>query len=127
MAVQTYLDAEYAALLGHPIIQSTELIRYTANRLDGYLRVRATLINGDFLEIALHITLQDGRIVIDSYRYQWMDSTRTNLRRRWDNTPHFPKVPGFPHHSHIGQEDNVESAEPMAIKTLLDLIAATIR
>jgi hypothetical protein len=123
MAVQTRLDAEYAALLSHPIVQSTELIRRTANRLDGYLRVRTLLTNGDFLEIALHIALQNGEAVLDSYRYQWMDGTRINLRRRWDDTPHFPQLSGFPHHCHVEQEENVEPSLPMDINTLLDLIA----
>lgn len=127
MTVQTRLDAEYASLLGHPLVQSTELIRYTVNRLDGYLRVRTILINGDFLEIALQIASQNGNALIDGYRYQWMDSTRTKLRRRWDDTPHFPQLSGFPHHCHIEQEDKVEPALPMDIKTLLDTILQKLK
>jgi hypothetical protein len=126
MPVQMRLDAEYAALLNHSIVQSTELIRYTVNRLDGYLRIRAVLVNGDFLEIALHITLHNDNVVIDSYRYQWMDSMRTNLRRRWDDTPHFPQLPGFPHHCHVKQEDHVEPATLMDVKTLLNVIAQNL-
>lgn len=127
MNVQARLDAEYASLLGHPLVQSTELVRYTANRLDGYLRVRTILVNGDFLEIALHIAIQNNTIGIDSYRFQWMDGTRTKLRRRWDDTPHFPQLPGFPHHCHIEQEDKVEPALSMDIKTLLDVIAQMLK
>lgn len=126
MTVQTRLDAEYAALLSHSLVQSTELVKYTANRLDGYLRVRAMLTNGDFLEIALHLALQNGSTAIDSYRYQWMDNTRTKLRRRWDDTPHFPHLPGFPHHCHVEQENQVEPALPMDLQTLLDVIAQSI-
>lgn len=110
-------------MLSHPIVQSTELVRRTVNRLDGYLRVRTLLTNGDFLKIALHIALQNGEAVLDSYRYQWMDGTRINLRRRWDDTPHFPQLSGFPHHCHVEQEENVEPSLPMDIKALLDLIA----
>lgn len=129
MAVQTRLDAEYAALLSHPLVQATELVKYVKyrdNRLDGYLRVRTILTNGDFLEIALHLALQNGSTVIDSYRYQWMDRTQTQLRRRWDDTPHFPQLPGFPHHCHVEQENQVEPAAPMDVKTLLDVIAQNI-
>lgn len=70
MSIQTRLDAEYAALLGHSLVQSTELIKYKVNRLDGYLRVRTLLTNGDFLEIALHLALENGSPLIDSYRYE---------------------------------------------------------
>jgi hypothetical protein len=120
------MDAEYAALLNHPLLQSTELVKYNVNRLDGYLRVRTSLTNGDFLEIALHLALHNGSAVIDSYRYQWMDSTRTKLRRRWDDTPHFPQLPGFPHHCHVEQENQVESALPMDLQMLLDVIAQNV-
>lgn len=126
MSVQTRLDAEYAALLGHPLVQSTELVKYKVDRLDGYLRVRASLTNGDFLEIALHFALENGSPVIDSYRYQWMDNTQSKLRRRWDDTPHFPHLLGFPHHCHVEQENQVEPALPMDLQTLLDVIAQSI-
>jgi hypothetical protein len=125
--IQTQIDAEYAALLSHPIISTVELVRRDVNRLDGYLRVRCGLLNSDFLEIAIHLSIQAGRVVIDSYRYQWMGDDRTVLRRRWDNTPHFPGLPNFPHHCHLDQEDRVEPATVMDVATLLDHIAEIMR
>ena len=86
MTIQARIDAEYAVLLSHPIVCTTEVVRQEVNRLDGYLRVRCGLANEDFLEVALHVSLQDGQAIIDSYRYQWMNGDRTSLRRRWDNT-----------------------------------------
>ncbi|MCB9148240.1 MAG: hypothetical protein H6641_05725 [Caldilineaceae bacterium] len=126
MTIQEQIDSEYAAILGHPIVRSSVLIRRSANRLDGYLRVRCILTNDDFLEIALHIALHNGHLVIDDYRYQWMNSTQTVLRHRWDNTPHFPDLPGFPHHCHVGHENNVEPAAPMDVGELLDYISDSI-
>jgi len=127
MSVQERIDTEYAILLSHPIVQSTDLIKRTVTRLDGYLRVRCRLTNSDFLEIAIHVLWQNGQAVINGYRYQWMDSARINLRRRWDDTPHFPHLPGFPHHCHVEREDNIEPASPLNIKSLLDWISQNMK
>ena len=126
MSVEALLESEYAVLLSHPVVRSVEMMRYSVNRLDGYLRVRCRLTNGDYLEVALHVNVSKQGVAIDDYRYQWMDSDQKLLRRRWDNTPHFPGLSGFPHHYHIGDEDKVEPSAPMNLTQLLDHITAFI-
>ena len=83
MSVEALLESEYAVLLSHPVVRSVELMRYSVNRLDGYLRVRCRLTNGDYLEVALHVNVSEQGAAIDDYRYQWMDSDQKLLRRRW--------------------------------------------
>ena len=126
MSVEALLESEYAVLLSHPVVRSVEMMRYSVNRLDGYLRVRCRLTNGDYLEVALHVNVSKQGVAIDDYRYQWMDSDQKLLRRRWDNTPHFPGLPGFPHHCHVGNEDKVEPSSPMNLTHLLDHITDLI-
>ena len=126
MSVEALLESEYAVLLSHPVVRSVEMMRYSVNRLDGYLRVRCRLTNGDYLEIALHVNVSKQGVAIDDYRDQWMDSDQKLLRRRWDNTPHFPGLPGSPHHCHVGTEGVVEPSSPMSLTQLLDRIAALI-
>jgi hypothetical protein len=126
MSVEALLEAEYATLLSHPVVDSVELARYSVNRLGGYLRARCTLTNGDYLEIALHISASGPTVGIDDYRYQWMNTDQTLLQRRWDNTPHFPDLPGFPHHCHVGSNEAVEPSSPMNLTQLLDQIASLI-
>lgn len=117
--IEERLHGDYALLLSHPLIQAVELVRFVANHLDGYLRARCILANGDFLEIAIHILVHNSQVTIDDYRYQWMNHGRSHLRRRWDNTPHFPHLENFPHHCHIEQEDHVESSIALDIAGLL--------
>jgi len=126
MSAEALLESEHAVLLSHPVVRSVEVVRYSVNRLDGYLRVRCRLANGDYLEVALHVNASKQGVAIDGYRYQWMDSDQKLLRRRWDNTPHFPGLPGFPHHCHLGGEDKVEPSLPMNLTLLLDHIADLI-
>lgn len=127
MSVEAFLESEYAVLLSHPAVRSIELVRYSVNRLDGYLRARCSLINDDNLEIALHVSAMGQAVVIDDCRYQWMNADQTQLHRRWDNTPHFPGLPGFPHHCHIGGESTVEPGLPMNLSQLLDAIVSHIK
>ena len=126
MTIEARINVEYAVLLSHPIVHSAELVKYIVNHLNGYLRVRCVLTNQDFLEIAFHLRLQDGQVVNDSYRYQWIDSTHTILRHRWDNAPHYPQLLDFPHHCHVEHEDHVEPALLMDITHLLNFITENI-
>ena len=56
------------------------------------------------------------------YRYQWMDETQSVLRKRWDNVEHFPELPNFPHHVHVGEEEHVEPGQAMSIMELIAFV-----
>ena len=55
-----------------------------------------------------------------------MDQEQKKLRKRWDNAEHFPNLSRFPHHVHIGREDNVKPFKPLSIFDLLDIIEGEI-
>jgi len=76
MSVEALLESEYAVLLSHPVVRSVEVVRYSVNRLDGYLRARCRLTNGDYLEIALHVNVSKQGVATDDYRYQWISTKR---------------------------------------------------
>ena len=124
--VSSYLDEQYAVILAHRVVQTTKLVRRTETSIDGFLRVRCWLVNGDFLEIAIHVALEETQVLLDSYRFQWMDDDQTTLHRRWDMAPHYPDLPQFPHHCHIGSESNVEPSEPMNVSAILDWLEQNI-
>jgi len=117
-----YLNEIILALIVSEIISDYTVIRRWANTDDGYIRIRASLINGDFLEASEYFVVEGGRMVTVDYRYQWMDGDRAVLRRRWDNTPHHPEVEGFPHHCHLGSETNVVPGKPLSLLQLLLLL-----
>lgn len=122
----TYLVEIEMALVSSPIVVEYRLIRSWANTDDGYVRVRATLSNGDFLEAAEYFIVQEEQIAIVDYRHQWMDATRTVLRRRWDNTPDHPELDSFPHHCHMDDESHVVPSEPVGLIQVLALIGAEL-
>jgi hypothetical protein len=55
-----------------------------------------------------------------------MDSDRIILRKRWENIPHFPTLPNFPHHIHVDSEENVISGDSLSILELLDILEQEI-
>ena len=109
-----------------PIVVSFTIVEEKVWPDRGYIRIRMTLSNGDFLEVAEYFVIQDGERVTRRYRYQWMDGQRRELRKRWDNVEHYPDLPNFPHHVHIGGEKNVEPGERLSVIQLLDILAGEI-
>ena len=88
----------------------------------GYIRARLRLRNNDFLEIAEYFVVDAGRCVPRRYRYQWMDPSQQELRKRWDNVEHFPDLANFPHHVHVGEESRVEPGRSLSILDLIEVI-----
>jgi hypothetical protein len=115
-----YLEAIKLRLIISPIIAQYRIVKERATRTDGYLRVRASLVNEDFLELVETFERGPSEIVVVDYRHQWMDAAQSRLRRRWDGAPHHPELTGAPHHIHIENEDSVIPGCPMSILTVLD-------
>jgi hypothetical protein len=122
----TYLDRVELALVGSPVIAEYHVIRSWANTDDGYIRLRASLVNGDFLEAAEYFVLDRGQIMTVDYRYQWMDSSKTILRRRWDSTPDHPELENFPHHIHLGDETHIVSGHSLSLIELLNVLESEL-
>lgn len=64
------------------------------------LRIRLRFQNGSLLEINEAIIVEDGALKTLGYRYHFQ-SANNKLVFRYDNTPHFPDLPSFPHHKHL--------------------------
>jgi hypothetical protein len=74
-------------------------------------KIRCELASGQTLQIRL-------RAVAGNIRYSYQEFTDKPLRR-WDNAPHFPYLPNFPHHYHDPQGNITES--PLTGNPAIDL------
>jgi hypothetical protein len=110
-----------------PIIDKIDIVKERALSDQGYFRARLNLTNDDFLEVVEFFKLKGDKCITETYRYQWMDATKTQLIKRWDNVEHFPNLPNFPHHIHIGKESHVYSSICMNILEIIDLISQEIK
>ncbi|MFZ1756274.1 MAG: DUF6516 family protein [Caldilineaceae bacterium] len=123
MTIDQYSGAIKERLLRDPIVVSFHVVRERATVVDAHIRVRLTLTGGNYLDFSeyAHRT-PEGRIVVATYSYHWADAEQ-KLICRWDNAPHYPHLPNFPFHLHIGVEETIHPSEPMDIFAVLDEIA----
>lgn len=86
----------------------------TAERAN--LRIRLRFQSGGLLEINEAIIVENGALKTLGYRYHFQRAGN-ELVFRYDNTPHFPDLPSFPHHKHL-RDAVVASSKP----DLLDIL-----
>lgn len=80
------------------------------------LRIRLRFQSGGLLEINEAIIVENGVLKTLGYRYH-LQRAGGELVFRYDNTPHFPDLPSFPHHKHL-RNAVVASSKP----DLLDVL-----
>lgn len=89
---------------------------------------------GPLLRAKIQIVLVDGGILhVKEYRfsdgshkyaYHWAAADGV-LKIRWDNAEHWPEIPTFPHHKHIGSANSVQASTETGLEAVLKQIAAS--
>ena len=126
MIAEEYIAEIQVKLLSSAAIVSFEVVKTRVTVEGGYFRARLMLRNGDFLEIAEFFVVRSQVCRTETYRYQWMDQTQKQLRKRWDNVEHFPDLPNFPHHVHVLEEDNVLPSRSFSIIEIIEQVEREI-
>lgn len=123
MTPSEYLDSIKTRLLTDPLVLSVQVRRERVTEADGHLRARLELVDGSWLEFSEYFcSTGAGDIEIVTYSYHWA-TAGGQIVQRWDNTPHFPELSGFPHHVHVGEEEEVGEGPAVDIFIVLDEIA----
>jgi hypothetical protein len=126
MNIVEYLGAVKERLTTDPVVSDFTVVRERITLADGHMRARLSLRDGSTLEFSEYVRrLPRGEIEVVTYSYHWADADG-RLLRRWDNTPHFPGLPCFPHHVHHGSQDAVVPGAPVSIARILDEIARLV-
>ena len=127
MTLVEYLDAVKERLLTDSNVVAFHIVRERATLTDAHLRARLTLTGNSQIEFSEYVQASpEGQIAVVTYSYHWADA-EGHLLKRWDNTPHFPGLPGFPHHMHIGAEEAAAPGRPVDIFAVLDEIASHLK
>jgi len=126
MSPAEYLDSVKERLLTDPLVAEFHIRRERHTLVDAHLRVRASLADGSLLEFSEYVerTLE-GWMQVTVYSYHW-ERADGKLLCRWDNTPHFPNLPGYPHHVHDGRAGATLAGKPMDVFAVLDYIQQAI-
>ena len=127
MPIGAYLAAVKECLLTDPFVIEFQIVRERQTIVDAHLRVRLRLADHSLLEFSEYVQrTPDDEIHVITYSYHWADEDG-NLIRRWDNTPHFPDLPGFPHHIHDGATSAVTAGAPIDIFQVLKSIGQSLQ
>lgn len=121
--VSDYFDHLFLTALASPQVKRIEKVRQEEDATGqiGFMRYRLTLSNDDLLELTERIEARARAIIVTKYRHHWQDQTG-RLIKRWDNAPHYPHMPSFPHHVHDGAEGNVVEHRPVDALQILHLV-----
>jgi len=115
-------DEYERALLLSPAIAGFTIIKRRVLEREGFIRVRAELSSGGFLEFSEYWQEPtEDEIVRYEYTYHWQDAGGL-LIQRWDNARHHPDLPHAPHHTHLAGGITEGQAEPPTLQLLLEAI-----
>jgi len=110
--IRDYLKQLNASLASYQWVRSVQVLRCDILETEQVqiltYRFRVFLMDNALLELMERVVSSKHQPGLETttYRFHWQDRNGA-LIRRWDCAPHFPLLPGFPHHIHLGQEEEV--------------------
>jgi len=104
------------------IIKRTDIITYEFEENQVRIKIELELTDGSLLIIKDYKFSNNTR----KYAYHWMGSNG-KLRTRWDNAPHWRSVSTFPHHKHVGKNENLLFSTETDIESVLDYIKKSLK
>jgi len=126
MKIAEYFETIKDRLLIVSFVADFKISKQVDRSKNGHFRARVTFTDNSQLEFSEFVEQNaDDEIQVVTYSYHWSDEN-DNIIRRWDNTPHFPKLKNFPHHIHVKEED-VISGKPIDIFGVLDEIGKELK
>ena len=126
MKIADYFETIKDRLLIVSFVADFKISKQVDRSKNGHFRARVTFTDNSQLEFSEFVEQNaDDEIQVVTYSYHWSDES-DNIIRRWDNTPHFPKLKNFPHHIHV-KEDDVISGKPIDIFGVLDEIGKELK
>lgn len=115
--IETYFRHINELIAHTPIVGASSVTYDKRSPYIGFIRASLYFVDGTVLHFREFVNVQQGsERYMYVYQYQRADGT---LIFRYDNTPHFPDLPSFPHHKHQGSEVNVMTATPPDLGSVL--------
>jgi hypothetical protein len=119
--IEDYYQSLLEKIAASPLVRSSEVALDKRTSQVGLIRGDLFFANESRLHFRELVELQADVIIrrMYSYHYQAADES---LIFRYDDTPHFPDLPNFPHHKHLGHSEKVISAAPPDLTAVLQEI-----
>jgi hypothetical protein len=111
-------------IASNPIILSSNILKQFGPQSETvYLKGNLLFIDFSVLEIAIFAAKFRNEVIIDKYRFHYMNKDG-QMVFRYDNAPHHHEIPTFPHHKHTSNKA-IQSSMP-SMKDILNEITAII-
>jgi len=117
-SLQEYFDL-IAKLVEHSGAESVE-IEFDEDQQSGTVDGALYFYDGSRLEFPETVTIERHRPVKLLYTYQYIRGGEALLR--YDNAPHHPDLPTFPHHKHVRKE-RLSATEPTLSQVVSEVSA----
>lgn len=121
MTIREYLEECIVLLTISDVISNFQITKRRETETDGYLRARSVLLDGDLFEISLYCRLAEDEVKIAGYRFH-RQRKDGKLVKRWDDAKHHPEIASFPHHVHVGENNEVKESKPVSLSEVLILL-----
>ena len=122
--IEDYFRQVDTLIASASIVHSSSITYDKRSTHIGLIRGDIYLLDGSLLHLREFVNVQHGiERYMYVYHYQRPDGA---LVFRYDNTPHFPALPTFPHHKHEGSQANVVSATQPDLQAILTEIQGLI-
>jgi hypothetical protein len=124
MKIEDYFSNLERGLSQNVKIGSLEypIICLASDDYNGLVRCRIFFWDGSYLDLYEVVNTEQGYPVKIHYAYSYLRGGERVFR--YDNTPHHPEIPTFPHHKHLGPTDTLaESPEPTLSQILAEIEA----
>ena len=126
MRIERYFEQFQAPIEACPIVRTFSVTYDKRSTHEGFIRGEIIFVDNSLLHLREFIDVELGcdRLV---YVYQYMGDGQ-QLIFRYDNTGHHRKrnLSTYPHHKHIGSEDNVETSTGPDLAVVLDEIQTLV-
>lgn len=119
-----FIETIEKSISTNPIILSSDVQKHFGP--DGktvYVKGSLLFIDSSILDIAIFAREIRNSISIAKYRFPYMDNQR-HMVFRYDNAPHHPELPSYPHHKHI--KNIVVSSSLPSLKEILNEVNVII-
>jgi len=124
LTTRKFVESVEKTIDSSPVILSSDIQKHFGPTGESvYIRGHLVFIDSSILDLALFATERDGTLLVDKYRFHYMNGKRDMLFR-YDNAPHHPEVSSNPDHKHT--PGNILPSGMPSLKDILNEISAKI-
>jgi hypothetical protein len=118
MQVKDYFSEIQNLLRRSAFIENVDVEYEAKSKTVGLIHGNIGMVDGSTLQFLELIDRKDNEIIRPKYRFHFMDSA-DKMIFRYDNAPHHPEVPTYPHHKHIRDEERPNQSRERELKDVL--------